>query len=990
MNSGKEMGERRPETGEPFRIPHCSAVAPVAIPATRSTFPGRHKALTRGGSTFKIANTPRASSLITTLLVLVVLSTIVVAFMQSMSVERSVAKSVKNKMQAELAAEAGLENFIASARSRVANDSYIVVATTNVNGTFSFIGSPTPVGGMPGRMVYTPLFSGGLNVTNTNLAMPLVGNTGTVLATNTPPLPKVLSQVNTEWVYLVDTNGKTNGRYAYWVEDLAGYIDAMAAGNSNGVGGKHIRSNGTSPSDIALYIAMEPTNTNGISTNAMKVIANRQNFLSSSTVLQCVQSNLASNTANAVAVSGISDLEQDIVPIGRAYASQGLFKTNINSFVTNTNVTGLASYISSNLPMFTATNRSGAAVPGTYLRNLAANMIDYADLDSDPTVGADFRGVDSYPFVTSYYQQFHWRNRTGGSIATASNYWYAKNGTWHCQIDVTTFVQLWNMHNKPVTSGVLQIHDSVDPSNPSLVFNRYSIYVAGNESYVAPEPVGTSAKTVDFSTSPLLANQYAVYKFGPVIYECDSGIGTASPRPNLTGASRPAISERDSSSGIDHDDSNYLVTFNGKVIDRPGSSTSYRLERKAGTLDREGVNNGPDWRGFMVGLRYDSGFPIPYETTFVLGDPRGNMYIDRELAANDYDANSSWWGRHFAYSLMTPPSGTWFGQQTLPSAWPDGGPVSQRAATIFELNPGGTATDERSRCLLTPFDIPAGSRPPNEPSKAISKISNSGAFADILELGNIYDPLKWRPDWITKRSGDSTVPADVSSMTNSWQSLDSIAMVAATNYVVPGTLRIGRAEYKTLNQDGTRSAQLLEIFACTNNPRIDTRGRVNINTASREILRALVAGLQSTNDPNCSPSAIRLQNRGYINEQDGNLFADTVISNRPFLTSAQLSWMTNSYGGFWGTTNQYSTNSPSQVPVVWNDSGREEFFRMVYNLSHVRSRYFRIWVSGESFDAQGKVRARDNHVWQVYFKPTRTASGVITDVQPVLTYENSF
>lgn len=75
----KEMGERRTETGE------------RSAPPAASPFPLSQK----------------ASSLITTLLVLVVLSTIVVAFMQSMSVERSVAKSVKNQYNAELAVAAG-------------------------------------------------------------------------------------------------------------------------------------------------------------------------------------------------------------------------------------------------------------------------------------------------------------------------------------------------------------------------------------------------------------------------------------------------------------------------------------------------------------------------------------------------------------------------------------------------------------------------------------------------------------------------------------------------------------------------------------------------------------------------------------------------------------------------------------------------------------------------------------------------------------------
>jgi type II secretory pathway component PulK len=55
----------------------------------------------------------KAASLITTLLVIVLLSTIVIAFMQSMSIDRLTAKSARNILQAELAARAGLSSAVA-------------------------------------------------------------------------------------------------------------------------------------------------------------------------------------------------------------------------------------------------------------------------------------------------------------------------------------------------------------------------------------------------------------------------------------------------------------------------------------------------------------------------------------------------------------------------------------------------------------------------------------------------------------------------------------------------------------------------------------------------------------------------------------------------------------------------------------------------------------------------------------------------------------
>ena len=103
--SDKKMGERRAESGE-------QGAAPAASPSPLSQ---------------------KASSLITTLLVLVVLSTIVVAFMQSMSVERSVAKSSKNKYQADLAAEAAMQEFLTRLYVTKESGPYSAIYVPNTN-----------------------------------------------------------------------------------------------------------------------------------------------------------------------------------------------------------------------------------------------------------------------------------------------------------------------------------------------------------------------------------------------------------------------------------------------------------------------------------------------------------------------------------------------------------------------------------------------------------------------------------------------------------------------------------------------------------------------------------------------------------------------------------------------------------------------------------------------------------------------------------------
>ena len=73
----------------------------------------------------------KAASLITTLLVIVILSTIVIAFMQSMSIDRLTAKSARNILQAELAARAGLSSAVAQILTAAGTNGGFVTGSTN-------------------------------------------------------------------------------------------------------------------------------------------------------------------------------------------------------------------------------------------------------------------------------------------------------------------------------------------------------------------------------------------------------------------------------------------------------------------------------------------------------------------------------------------------------------------------------------------------------------------------------------------------------------------------------------------------------------------------------------------------------------------------------------------------------------------------------------------------------------------------------------------
>src|SRR5205807_7217054 len=78
-------------------------------------------------------------------------------------------------------------------------------------------------------------------------------------------------------------------------------------------------------------------------------------------------------------------------------------------------------------------------------------------------------------------------------------------------------------------------------------------------------------------------------------------------------------------------------------------------------------------------------------------------------------------------------------------------------------------------------------------------------------------------------------------------------------------------------------------------------------------------------------------------------------------------------------------------PTEWNDSGREELFSKMLNLTTLRSRNFRIFITGQSLDKNGKVLSTISKQFQVFLKPTRNPpTGAIQSQQVQIKYEAGF
>lgn len=389
----------------------------------------------------------KASALVTTLFVVVVLSTIVMAFMTSMSLERKIAGSVKNKYQAELAAEAGMQDFLL----RLGN-----IKIDGPYSTFYVLGPNTNPYLFLGKRIFSsngtttkriPLFSTGLtnfsdltnfsapflsgnsitiqdidrsgsgisrtltlsndiwcdiNKTNAQFSSGLVGLRNTFTNTNSIPT------LSANWVYIKNSAGKVIGRYAYWADDECSKLDIRYAGQSANTSGDHSRSNGSSFSELALT----PLN------NAPKppplgnlTAGNLGNLLAfTNNTVQALPFTLK-NLKNPIASAGnLSESQwQAIKPFVTLYSRHddrsldGKRRINLNALVTSTTDANqianqtitIRDAITNNLPKFGERFYSvanGTATTPTadhqkaYATRIAANIRDFIDADNNATI----------------------------------------------------------------------------------------------------------------------------------------------------------------------------------------------------------------------------------------------------------------------------------------------------------------------------------------------------------------------------------------------------------------------------------------------------------------------------------------------------------------------------------------------------------------------------------------------------------------------------
>jgi hypothetical protein len=451
-----------------------------------------------------IVHSRRGFALVITLVMVALLAIITIGVLTSVSLERVTAKSYNDRYQADLAAQNGLEAvkktivtspsaLLPSPASATSTDTFLVVRADSGSAPYYYLAQASTGSGP--TITYYPLFSAATDPTTPGIQtnINLTASFAPAVPAPAPPadssptdptaawdaakaqrLPKLYSWQrpspspsgpSVKWVEMRDPqdapapapHNLPYTRYAYWAEDLDGYLDASQVGGQP-------RTSGSSPQEIAMWTVFDSIpQTDPGTTAATTLINNRPLLFTVPTLQQVAQTTPDLASPNLAVRLGIDSAEQNLIPLGYGYGSEGQPKTNLNpiSQLRGNIPSKFATPLGAAMPGFqsrTATTSGGKGHSGTvnYLNNIAANIIDFVSPENAPT---DFmpngnqnppsaRGIGAYPFVTSVYDLNNWV------------YTVPVGTTYQVVIETTTYVQLWNPHNYPPDglSGVLTVH----------------------------------------------------------------------------------------------------------------------------------------------------------------------------------------------------------------------------------------------------------------------------------------------------------------------------------------------------------------------------------------------------------------------------------------------------------------------------------------------------------------------------------------------------
>lgn len=829
------------------------------------------------------------------------------------------------------------------------------------------------------------------------------------------------NDVRATWLPVKNEKGRMVSRYAYWVEDLQGRADAGTAGNTKD-GGVHKRygwkdadskfaqfpapglnAEDSKPRDdgrdaeppldqVALYQLDDITGAKDNSDLDKTIIEGRKTLISPDSVLAAagVLPPLTRDEAGHLLDLKAQGLEENLTAEVQPYDEQAVVpfatgidpsvsgkpKLNLNSLLAKSPgaaVDEMAEWIRKGLPDFDS-RKGGFPSSEDYLKTLAANAIGYAAKDNKPVVKlGEYRGLGACPTLSE--------------ISLAINYlgYRTQNGNKIMNYQFVLFAELYNHTNIPITNQQARLSYEVGLYLPPMGAAPASITF--DDEGLISDPVQCPQNKLtredgkywtEAQTVSLLPGQYKFYKFATVNYLINVGSGAV--------GSNFVLSEEQGARGIS-------LKWNDEEVDRvpkiirasTGLTFNSGLRRYFGKAAIPGHSYGP-YGSFINNM----------------GDSRMAHYITGvDLGENKYPYNISPNRRNIRYNSVysldkTPEKNDTYGR-VIPSEWPDGGHDTEVTMWSTGWSDAREGDDKKSGTgpSFDPTTIPENVIP--QEGESVTFLSRYGRFYSATELGRLYDPIMYVPtfdpeffstaDSVTLR-GDGTPTDKAGKMPKggaAWP-LVQVASAASSSFGGGNTLRIGRPEHPKFNQDknhsvkhppntmpGTHAARLLDLFHAGKSRSekqsereaslVRIEGHVNINTASRDTLRAMAAGYL-TMDPKLSkrakgdafdsrmaPAISELTLSAPADKKEADKIADAIIARRPYISPSELACVTNPDDKpVFGNPQLYPSYTEREYTsqIQWTDAAAEEVFARVYEASTVRSRNFRVWVVGQS------------------------------------------
>ena len=994
-----------------------------------------------------------ASSLIVTLFVLVVLSTIVVAFMQSMSVERLTAKSVKNRYVAELAVDAGFNGAVNRVSTLMISNSFHSVGYTNVTSGMAtnvpypvFYGASTYTNTpQPYFLVSTLTASGTLpaldatNSINLNFKSSFSGTTGwigsPIYRTNNAWI-QTYEKNAAPWVDILLDPSKPNqpdrnapnynpivSRYAYWIEDETAKLDISQIGNTNGISGLFKRSavGATSVTNTTSRVvadldfgALPVNNRTPLDNSAASGAINKAvfDFFNQNTKYPSDSRVLNQLSPAFVGKDIVNDVKFHATrfSLSSELAGTGKRRVNLNNIVTTSQnpnviaadlddiiyvVTGSHVYrnpfphsalnnAAHNGIFLDQTNQQGpmpdfgrrfynAPVLSTsatvlkddhravYLLKLAANIRDYIDTDSQPTIIDESGQViantrptlawesGSEPIANGkeaipYLQEHAWRGKLVNLTIVPGT-----NPSNRRQVNFTMdhYFEFYNPSTKPFTapSGTfLKVYDlptfNTGTGYSSFTLPDFEIDVSG---VVFPAGVATV-----LTTAPSAADDpTGLIQNGLNVVRCD---GTA--MPALTANLRQFTVMGNFHVGSETgDDRRFGITLDG----RNSAATDYETEVVFGTslgyLDSHG----------HLAI---AGVGTPFEMTLSANGARGTWIIPQllrdnrrfvwahSLRGNDASGNRSGDPRSTNEPLeYVAGSNSAFGSDQYRYFNGYQGCVSNGNVNPNPL-PNTSTIGSAAISFVIPTNWPDYHITLTDTANTAYAVIADNAMLSIGELGNIYDPFRV----ITAGSdGGNSTPPDTTKIKRARGGGQTLKIGQ------PDTLVVG-SRFATASSSSVGwfngAWRLCDIFSADLPTKVASdptaHGKININGVLRDRGTAFRAALRNFTFSQSPEGDSNRANDPLSDTEMDNLIANIIqylSTNGPMMDRGELAQLAF-FNGL-GSANT-AGGQPSSTTI---DRGREELFRRVVEMTTTRSLSFCVHVAGQSVrqDSSGKI-----------------------------------